>query len=263
LAFSNGGTEIELARESAVRNLRSLEAILALDTRAFGAGRDARVLVTCAMAIPLSMIARAGLGSERIANVRLERQRLVASMERVYAERVIETRQDAPTGESARTAIVQLLLRGSLFREAVATTRVRLARTALAAVLATRGHPAGVRAEQPVPALEAWLLVRLVTLGVESGDDLALLSASDFLAPELPFESRSLLDQEYPLMVDVGDATYRADYDLERHQVLLHMVKGTRREPPSLAYLPKFPGLRICVEGPRGVTVVRERGMAR
>jgi hypothetical protein len=38
------------------------------------------------------------------------------------------------------------------------------------------------------------------------------------------------------------------------------MIKGSRRDPPPLAYLPKFPGLRICVEGPRGIAVLRERG---
>jgi hypothetical protein len=58
----------------------------------------------------------------------------------------------------------------------------------------------------------------------------------------------------------VGDATYEADYDLDRSQVLLRMIKGSRRDPPPLAYLPRFAGLRICVEGPRGIAVVRERG---
>jgi hypothetical protein len=38
------------------------------------------------------------------------------------------------------------------------------------------------------------------------------------------------------------------------------MVKGSRRDAPPLAYLPKFPGLRICVQSPRGMTVLRERG---
>jgi hypothetical protein len=37
-------------------------------------------------------------------------------------------------------------------------------------------------------------------------------------------------------------------------------VKGSRAAPPPLAYLPRFAGLRICVDGPRGIAVVRERG---
>ena len=258
--FSNGGTEIELARESAANNVRGIEAILALDTRAFGAGREARVLVTCAMAVPIAVLARAGLGEDRMAAVQLERKRAVATIERVFAKRVLSTREEVPKGELARSAVFELLQRGSLFRDAVSTTRDRLAHTAVAAWLATRNHPAGIKRTEPVPSLEDWLRERVATLGVESGDDLALLSAQDFLAPELPYESRSTIESDYPLLVNVGDASYRAEYELDKNQVTLRSVKGSRREAPSLGYLPKFPGLRICVEGPTGITVVRARG---
>jgi hypothetical protein len=258
--FSNGGTEIELARESAANNVRDIEAILALDTRAFGAGREARVLVTCAMAVPIAMLARAGLGSDRMASVQLDRKRAITTIERVFAKRVLSTREEVPKGELARQAIFELLQRGSLFRDAVATTRDRLTHTAVAAWLATRNHPAGVARKEPVPSLEDWLRERVATLGVESGDDLALLSAQDFLAPELPYESRSVIEGDYPLTVNVGDAVYRAEYELDKNQVTLRSLKGSRREAPTLGYLPKFPGLRICVEGPTGVAVVRSRG---
>jgi ATP-dependent helicase HrpB len=259
--FSNGGTEISLARESAARNVRDIEALIALETRAFGAGREARVLVTCAMPLSIGAVAHAGLGRDRLASVHVERSRVYAKIERVYAKRVLSEREETPKGELARAAFAELLGRGSLFREAVATSRARLARTELAARLAVRGHPAGVPSNTPVPTLEAWLISRLETLGVESGDDLPMLSASDFTAPDLPYEVRGAIEEEYPLTVSVGDATYRAEYDLERNQVLLHMLKGSRRDPPPLNYLPKFPGLRICVDGPRGMAVVRERGI--
>jgi hypothetical protein len=60
--------------------------------------------------------------------------------------------------------------------------------------------------------------------------------------------------------VSVGDATYRAEYDLAKSEVVLHMVRGSRKDPPPLAYLPKLPGLRICVASKGGIAVVRERG---
>ena len=257
--FSNGGTELALARESAAQHAKRLDAVLALETRAFGAGRDARLLITCAMPLPLNDLVRAGLGTERVGTVRADRKRVIAQLERVYAGRVIGEREAVPSGELARQAFATLLLRGSLFRDAIALSTARLGRTALAAALAQRGHPLGVASREPVPSLEQWVMGRLETLGVESGDDLALLSASDFTAPEVPFEVQKGLDEQFPPEVSVGDATYRAEYDLTQNQVLLQMIKGSRKEPPPLAYLPRFAGLRICVAGPRGVRVLRER----
>ena len=260
LYFSNGGTEIELSRDSAANNVRNIEAILALDSRAFGNGREARVLVTCAMVIPLSALAQANLGEDQLSSVKLERKRVIAVIDRVYAKRVLSTREESPRGDVARAAIVELLTRGSLFREAVETTRTRLVYTAIASWLALRGHPAGVAHAGPVPAVDEWLRARVDTLGVETGDDLALLSASDFLSPELSYESRSAIEGDYPMEVNVGDAIYRALYDLDQNLVTLKMVKGSRKDPPPLGYLPKFPGLRICIDGRNGISVIRARG---
>ncbi len=257
--FSNGGTEVELARESAVQNLRNLEAILVLDSRAFGVGREARVLVTCAMAVPLSVLARAGLGHDRLAAVKLDHKRVVAQIERVFANKVLAEREETPQGALARAALVQLLVRGSLFRDAVAQTREQLRRSALASWLHARGHPAGVKLAGAELTLEEWLQAKVESLGVESGEDLALLSASDFAAPGLPYETSSAIDGDYPATVNVGDASYRAEYDLTQSQVTLRLVKGHRNEPPPLSYLPKFPGLRISAESRRGITVLRAR----
>jgi ATP-dependent helicase HrpB len=258
--FSNGGTELALARESAAQELRELEAVIALEVRGFGEGRDARGVITCALPIALHVLARAGLGTGRLGAVRVERGRVTATIERVYAKRVIAEREDTPEGEVAREAVVQLLLRGSLFREAVATTRARLTRLALAAKLAARGRATSAQPTETVPSLEVYLRERVATLGVESGADVALLSAADFTVADLPFEQRGPLDEAYPAKVDMGDASYVAEYDIDQGQVLLKMVRGSRSKPPPLEYLPKFPGLKICVEGPRGITIVRPRG---
>jgi len=260
VAFGNGGTELELTRESAVQNARDVEAIVVFDARAFGSGPSARLLVTCATPVSLAVMARAGLGEDRLASVRHERGRVTATIERVYAERVLAVREEVPSGQLARAAVAALFLRGSIFKDALAITRERLSRIALAAQLAARGHPAGVGHAGPVPTLEAWVSARLVALGVDSGGDLALLSAVDLTIADVPFEVRAGLDKEFPLGVDVGDARYETIYDLERSQVTLRRVKGNREGPPPLAYLPRFPGLRIVVEGPRGTQIVRERG---
>ena len=258
-AFSNGGTELDLARESAVQNARDVEAVVVFDTRAFGVGRETRLLVTCATPIALAAIARAGIGVDRLASVQLDRNRVLAKIERVLAERVLAVREEVPTGDVARAAIAELFLRGSIFRGTVAITRERLALRTIAGKLATRGHPAGVAWDEPL-TLEAWVGKRIRELGVEGGEDLAMLSASDLTMPELSYEVKSQLEREFPFVVSVGDATYHAEYDLDRAQVTLRRVKGNRDTPPPLSYLPRFAGLRIVVDGPRGIAVVRERG---
>lgn len=253
--FSNGEAEVELARESAARRLSKVEALLALETRGLGAGRDARVIVTCAMAIPLSALARAGLGEERSSAVRHEKNCVYVQLERVYGNQILATCEDVPKGELARTALVELLTRGSLFPAAIREARERLTRSALAAHLQARKQPL-----QPMAApmtFDTWLRERIATLGVESGEDLALLSASDFSVPELPYEQRSELDSDYPATVSVGDATYRAEYELARNQVVLHMIKGQRSDPPPRSYLPKFPGLRVYLQSRSGPQLLR------
>lgn len=255
VAFSNGGTEIELARESAAQRAKDLDAVVVFESRALGVGQDARVLVTCASPVSIAAIARAGLGRDRLERVQLERGRIVAHVERVYAKRVIATREATPTGDLAREAIATLFLRGSLFKPSLPVTRERLSLARLAARL---GHSAELDASvRDCPTLDDWVARRLVALGVESADDLALLSADDLLAPDVAGWVRDEVERDHPRTVSVGDATYEADYDLERRKVTLRLVRGQRRDPPPLQYLPRFAGLGIVVEGPRGATVLR------
>jgi hypothetical protein len=48
------------------------------------------------------------------------------------------------------------------------------------------------------------------------------------------------------------------DYDLEKRQVLLNLVRGQRRTPPQAQYLPRFSGFRVFVEaGGRFHPIVR------
>ncbi len=258
VGWSNGGTELSLARESAVRRLRDVEAIAAIDVRSLGDGAS---IVTCATPLTLSWIARAGLGRDRLAAVSVERGRVVAKIERVYARKTLDEREESPRGEVARDAVVTLFLRGSIFRDSLAITRERLAAATLAARLAARGHHFDEPWSPPPVAsldLEAWVRARVDSLGVEHGDDLALLSAEDLVAPDLPAGVRAAIDRDFPRTVTVGDATYEADYDLARPGVTLRMVRGARRDPPPLGYLPRFPGMRIVVEQGRSTWVLRQ-----
>jgi hypothetical protein len=142
---------------------------------------------------------------------------------------------------------------------------VALSLVLAAAALAKRLHAAGRLAEvrwtpPGETELEPWVRARVAALGVESGDDLALLSAADFTAPALPEEVAEVIDRDFPRTVTVGDASYACEYDLARASVLLRMVRGARRDPPPLGYLPRFPGMKITVEAGRSTWVLRQGG---
>ncbi len=126
------------------------------------------------------------------------------------------------------------------------TTRERLAATSLWAGLAAAGLGTGSYeldgAPAEVPAIEAWVRARIEALGVEGGDDLALLSPPDFEAPDVPAPVRAYLDKQYPRTVDTGDAKYEAEYAMNARQVTLRMVRGSRQEPPPAGTSRAFGG---------------------
>ena len=260
VAFANGGTELVLGRDSAV-DAERVEAVAVLDSRAIGTGRDTMVIATCAMPIPLSWIRDMGLGRDRIGRVKLARQEVVAEVERVFAKKVIDTREEVPQGALAIDAMVRLVLEGRWLRDAKEQATDRLTARALASGLSRAGvsvHGVALP-DEPAPSLEDHLRERLTTLGVASGADAALITAEDLLPDDLPDWVREVLDKEYPRTFEAGDAKYEIDYDLERRQVVLRMVKGTRGTAPPASYLPRFRGFRVCVESARGMHVVRER----
>lgn len=265
VAFGNGGTEVQLARESAAQlRLADVEAILVLDTRALGLGtRDTLILATAAMPVPLTWLRDAGLGRDRVVGAHVVDGRARARVERVYARRVLDVREEVPRGAAAIEAIARLVLDGRALPGAGAAVEERLSAHRLAARLSL--GPGGERAASAwpaggqVPGLEAFLRDRLAEVGVETGADLALLSAEDLLPPELEPAVREVLDRDFPRRFELGDAAYEVDYDLGRRQVLCRMVRGSRTGPPPLGYLPRFPGFRICIESKRAMHVVRER----
>lgn len=247
VAWSNGGTEVSLARESALARLldtpegANIEAALILEIR--GLGLDARrtqLLGTCAMPAPIPWLAEAGVGREQVADVRvIKGKRVVARLERVHAKRVLGEREVVPEGDAAREAIAKAFLDGRLWRDTLLATTDRLEARALWA----RVEPEGA-AEAPLPLAE-WVPARVAELGVESGEDLAMLSPQDLLAEDLDAASRAQLDRRWPRHIDLADAKYTVRYELASRTVVVEQVAGGRKEPPPLSWLPAFAGFAI------------------
>jgi ATP-dependent helicase HrpB len=248
VAFSNGGTELHLDRRSAIDTTKA-EAILVLDTFAMAKGpQKGDVLVTAAMPVRLAWLGTAGLGRDRLHAVRLARGKAVAEVHRVYARAVVARRTEVPSGALARDAAVQLFLRGSLFSGGSKRAKERLDALALHRRLERLG---------PTPDLETWVCERIETLGVEHGDDLALLDEADLMPPALDPADQARLDRTYPRRLDVGDARYEVSYDPGRRIVTLNKVAGSRKALPPSRLVPAWPGWRVQVRDRNVVRTMR------
>lgn len=249
VAFSNGGTEVELGRASGVRSAE-VEVVALLDIRGLDEGPKRRMVMSAAMPVKAAWLVELGFGQDRVGAALLERGEVVADVERVYARRVLATRRVHPEGALARAAGARLFVEGRLFGDALAESQRRLADAALLHQLSRSpvGARLGLPEVPPPPALEVFILKRLTDLGVESGEDLALLSPDDLLPEAIAPELRPKVESEFPRSVSLGDASYAAEYDLDKRQVILRLVRGSRRSPPPRGYLPKFAGLRVFLE---------------
>jgi ATP-dependent helicase HrpB len=262
IRWANGGPEIELARSSAV-DAAAAEALCVLATFGHGSStRDQRIAATCAMPARCADLAAAGIGRERVAAAERLDDAVAARIERVHAGRVIASERCIPRGALARRAAVELFLRGTLFADQPATSAARLERAALFCRL----RAAGLAPDEldsgpwraPVPGIERWAHERLAVLGFEDGGDLALLTADDLLAPELPAASRAWLDRQYPATVSTGDARFACRYDPAGRSVELVHTGGRLRGPPTAQQLPRFGGLTVRVRQHSRVWVVRD-----
>lgn len=262
VGWSNGGTELELARESAALRRDPLpEAVAVFETRAIGFGaRDTRILATCAMPLTVQWMAAAGLGRDRLGAMSVQRGAIVATVERIYAKKIIDSREEIPEGAIAREAAVALIRDNRALKGAAEIGGDRLASAALWAALVEAGVERGEATEVARWGgdLEAWLRHRIEALGLETGEDLALLSPEDVLPPALPSWVQEKLDRSFPRQITLDEVRYRAHYAPQRRRVTLEKLSGGRRRPlPPAEYLPAFGGFKVFVQEKSNVRQIR------
>jgi len=261
--WAAGGTEMELDPESAVR-AADAEAVIVLDSRAVAAqGMSSGLVITAAMPVPLAWLAAMDLGEEEASAPTLSEGKVVVTVSRMYAGRVLATREAEPSGDAARRAVRDLVLAGRCMKGVLPALEERydLAALAVQVALTDQGAPAvGVARPTTLPPLSDWLLARLTELGLESGHDLALLDAEDILPPRPPDDVLELVRRQYPRTLDIGDARYRIEYRLGERSAIFHQVGGTRKDAPSAMHLPRLVGLRLFWEHKNRVQPIPGRG---
>jgi ATP-dependent helicase HrpB len=252
--WAAGGTEMELDGDSAVRPADT-EALVVLDSRAVAAQQrpGSGLLITAAMPVPLAWLAAAGLGENKASKPEMRDDQLLVTVSQVYAGQVLATREEAPTGESARVAIRDLAVAGRIMKSQ--GLRAKLEERHELAMLAAQ-----VAGATPLLPLPEWLLARLTELGVESGDDLALLNAEDLMPAPPTAEIADELEKRFPRTLDTGEARYDIEYQVAARTAIFHQVRGIRKEPPSLTHLPRLPGFRLFWENKGRVNPIAGRG---
>ncbi|MBA1146815.1 ATP-dependent RNA helicase [Ectothiorhodospiraceae bacterium WFHF3C12] len=248
-AMGNGADEVLIGEES--RLAEDVEAALVFADHSIpGRGRKQTLTVAgCLAPLSLRTLVDAGLCHTVHDNPRREDNALVADRQWVYAGRVISAETVPVEGEAARWAAARLILADRLLRPAGERLRDDLAAWSLYVAL---GH-----AEGAVPEPEDWLTRRLGELGVESGEDLALIEPEDLRFEGIPQWERSRFDERYPREVNLPDLRLRIHYDVRRKEVVAEKVEGIRKRDPQRWELPAWTGWRVKYRKASRVVEVR------
>lgn len=267
IPFSHGGTELRVGQGSAAhfwlarwaasgRSMPNPPLLAVLSVHASGEGRHARLWAQHAMPLALADVRVEGVLEHRVGDVlklvgRPPNVRVEGVVEAFLAGVRVDTAPQVLAGGVLRSAVARLISEGRLFKDAAAETKRRLQYQRLASfVHKDYEAPSAVVPflDADAQAVRAYFESQLYELGLESHDELALLSHGDLLPPEPPFELASSLYDAYPLSVDLGDVRYGAEIDFTKRVLILRRVSGGRTKPPPASFLPRFEGFRVFVE---------------
>ncbi|SEP09241.1 helicase-related protein [Aquisalimonas asiatica] len=237
-AMGNGGSELQPGRRSLFGERD--EAALVLDDHSVpGRGtRQTLTVGTCMAPVPLAALVSAGLAEVSVAAPSLDHGRLTCQQQWHYAGRLLQEQAVEPQGEAARRAMATLILAGRLLRPAGERLR-----DDMEAWWLYQHVELDTTAEPGDP--ETWLLDRLQSLGVEHGDDLALIEADDLRFDGVPDWERDRFDARFPRQWSLPSLELRLHYEPRRRRVTAEQTGGTRRKPPQRWELPAWPGWEV------------------
>ncbi len=250
-AMSNGIVEVNSAKDSLidckVEDSQLSQAMLVFDQFALpGRGvKQNRILATCCSPITMSQIVDADLG-DIVQGDTVEQTdgSFKMAMQRIYAGRVIDTAWTQPEGQSARSAIIDMLFAGEVMPELAPRIIADISQWNL--YLALGLYSADFVKRQPKPVdITQWLADQIDDLGIEHIDDLALFEPSDFIFDGIPEWERQEFDEQYPREVKLTDLVMAIEYDIPRKLVVANHIQGNRKADPKRWELPRWQGWRI------------------
>ncbi len=257
----NGDCEAELSGGSCLGRLLECPkakvpaAVVALGTHSrghrFGHGT---LTITYAMPVPLAWVAQAGIGRRYRSGVNIGAEGLRVNCEFRHAGRILSSVEESPKGDDAILAFVDGVIGGAFWGGLNARVAAALERWAtLLQIEPGLGGPCS-----PL-TVDTWLAACSERLGIETGEDYALVGQSDFEVPSIPDHYRARLDKLFPTTLTLPDVAYRFAYNIPERTVFIHQTDGRRTSPPPLNWLPRFEGLKLILVTKRGQETLRSR----
>ena len=236
-AMGNGISEIEIGSESCLPD--DAEAAIVLDQHSKpGKGLSKTInIATCLAPVSLTWVGEHNIGELSTTNPLLEDNSIFVMQQRSYAGRILHQNTVKVDSESVIPASTSLILSGKLLAPAGKRIQSDIATYNLYSAI----HQTG---QTPVDA-DQWLNNRLRQLGVQSAEDLALLSAEDLTFVDFPTWEKEKFEQTYPRKVKLANLHMTVQYDPKKKQVTLEKISGVRKNQPQRKELPLWAGWSI------------------
>jgi len=251
-ALGNGLSEVQIGRDSRfspelkdINGKESATAAVVFDQYSIAAKGVKQTLTLASVMSPIStsLLYQANLGEDRLAENKEQGTHHKVLIERVYAGRVIASRLERASGEQAIDAISRSIIQG---RELAGVAKQLTADISAWNIWFALGKAAEFdsKINQPL-VLDTYLKQKLVQLGVESFEDLALVEAEDLLFEGVPDWQREEFDSLYPVKLQLPELKLAVSYEPKRKLVLLDYVNGHRKQGPKRWELPRWLGWKI------------------
>ncbi|MEZ9199910.1 helicase-related protein [Shewanella sp. 10N.286.54.B9] len=251
-ALGNGFSEVQIGRDSRfspeLKDFSGKDAAVAavvFDQHSLAGKGVKQTLNLASVMAPISaqLLYQAGLGEDRLAENKEQAATHKVLIERVYAGRVIDARFEQASGEQAIDAISRSIIQG---RELAGVAKRLTADIAAWNIWFALGKSAEFDSEIDKPlVLDSYLKQKLIELGVESFEDLALVEAEDLLFEGIPDWQREEFDKLYPAQLVLPELKLTVSYEPKRKLVILDYLNGNRKQGPKRWELPRWLGWKI------------------
>ncbi|KJZ02790.1 helicase-related protein [Pseudoalteromonas piscicida] len=236
--FNNGLAEVMPSNHT--RASGQAEALLVLDTFSLaGKGtKQAKTLAMCNAVLTKKQLLEMGLGSQTLRSAYIDNGELWGEFITHYSDEVLgQQTKRLDNSKDVIYALVFLIQNNTLFSGLAKQIEASIEQTALFYQFHER--------DELVPTLDSFLSDKLTALGIESYDDVELISEQDLLFNEVETWELTPFAEKFPLTWSIPALTMAVSYNFKGKRIELTYINGTRKDAPKKWELPAWSGFKI------------------